>query len=41
VDTQLEPVLKSILQAGDLVLTQGAGNVGAVSNDLARQQLYT
>ncbi|TXH51564.1 MAG: UDP-N-acetylmuramate--L-alanine ligase, partial [Cellvibrionales bacterium] len=41
VDTQLEPVLKSILQAGDLVLTQGAGNVGAVSNDLALQQLYT
>jgi UDP-N-acetylmuramate--alanine ligase len=41
VDTQLEPVLKSILKAGDLVLTQGAGNVGAVSNDLARQQLYT
>lgn len=39
-DTQLEPVLRSVLQAGDLLLTQGAGNVGAVSNDLARHQLY-
>jgi UDP-N-acetylmuramate--alanine ligase len=39
-DTQLEPVLRSVLRAGDVLLTQGAGNVGAVSNDLARHQLY-
>jgi UDP-N-acetylmuramate--alanine ligase len=29
-----------VLQAGDLLLTQGAGNVGAVSNDLAQKSLY-
>ncbi len=40
VDSQLAPTLKKILQGGDLLLTQGAGNVGAVSNELARQHLY-
>ena len=40
VDEQLPQVLRSVLQAGDLLLTQGAGNVGAVSNDLAQKSLY-
>ena len=39
-DTQLEPVLQSILQAGDVLLTQGAGNVGTISAELARHGLY-
>jgi UDP-N-acetylmuramate--alanine ligase len=37
---QFPQVLQSVLQAGDLLLTQGAGNVGAVSNDLAQKSLY-
>ncbi|MFT5719963.1 MAG: UDP-N-acetylmuramate--alanine ligase [Motiliproteus sp.] len=32
-------LLKNILQPGDLLLTQGAGDVGAVSLDLAQRQL--
>lgn len=40
VDTQLPEVLKNLLQANDLLLTQGAGNVGAVSLELAKHQLY-
>ena len=40
VDTQLPSVLKKMLQTNDLVLTQGAGNVGAVSLELAQHQLY-
>jgi UDP-N-acetylmuramate--alanine ligase len=40
VDEQLPLVLQNLLQAGDLLLTQGAGNVGAVSNDLAQKSLY-
>lgn len=36
----LASVLQNILKAGDLVLTQGAGNVGAVSNDLVQHGLY-
>lgn len=40
VDVQLPRVLQGLLQAGDLLLTQGAGNVGAVSNDLAAKSLY-
>ncbi len=40
VDSQLTPVLRSVLQGGDLLLTQGAGNVGNISNELARQQLF-
>lgn len=40
VDVQLPSVLKKLLQANDLLLTQGAGNVGAVSLELAQQQLY-
>jgi len=40
VDEQLPQVLQGLLRAGDLLLTQGAGNVGAVSNDLAQHGLY-
>lgn len=40
VDVQLPSVLKKLLQANDLLLTQGAGNVGAVSLELVQQQLY-
>lgn len=39
-DTLLPQILRSVLRAGDVLLTQGAGNVGSVSNDLARQALY-
>ncbi|MEC7119503.1 MAG: UDP-N-acetylmuramate--L-alanine ligase [Pseudomonadota bacterium] len=39
-ETQLPQILRSVLQAGDVLLTQGAGNVGSVSNDLARHGLY-
>ncbi len=40
VETQLPSILKNLLQANDLLLTQGAGNVGAVSLELAQHQLY-
>ena len=39
-DTLLPQVLRSVLRGGDVLLTQGAGNVGSVSNDLARHALY-
>ena len=32
-------VLKSIVKPGDVVLTQGAGNVGGIAVDLATGQL--
>ena len=40
VDGQLPSVLKNLLQANDLLLTQGAGNVGAISVELAQHRLY-
>ncbi|RYZ23170.1 MAG: UDP-N-acetylmuramate--L-alanine ligase, partial [Sphingobacteriales bacterium] len=40
VDTQLAVVLQNVLKANDLVLTQGAGNVGSISLELAQQSLY-
>lgn len=40
VDAQLAGILKNILQPNDLVLTQGAGNVGSISTELAQQHLY-
>lgn len=43
VDTQaaeFASVLQSLLQPNDLVLTQGAGNVGAVAIELAQHKLY-
>jgi UDP-N-acetylmuramate--alanine ligase len=36
----LPTVLKAILQSNDLLLTQGAGNVGAIAADLAANNLY-
>ena len=40
VDVQLPNVMRDMLQANDLLLTQGAGNVGAISIELAQNQLY-
>ncbi len=39
-DPQFAQTLQAVLQSGDLLLTQGAGNVGAVSLELAKQRLY-
>lgn len=39
-DSLLPQILRNVLRGGDVLLTQGAGNVGSLSNDLARQQLY-
>jgi len=40
VDGNLPNVLQKVLQANDLLLTQGAGNVGAISVELAQHRLY-
>ena len=40
VDGNLENVMHKVLQANDLLLTQGAGNVGAISSELAQNKLY-
>ena len=40
VEGNLEPVIQKVLQANDLLITQGAGNVGAISIELAQNQLY-
>ena len=40
VEGNLEPVIQKVLQANDLLLTQGAGNVGAISVELAQNRLY-
>ncbi|ONG40032.1 UDP-N-acetylmuramate--L-alanine ligase [Alkanindiges hydrocarboniclasticus] len=40
VESQLSVVLQNVLKANDLLLTQGAGNVGAISVELAQQGLY-
>lgn len=40
VDGNLQNVIQKVLQANDLLLTQGAGNVGAISVELAQNQLY-
>ena len=40
VEGNLEHVIQKVLQANDLLLTQGAGNVGAISLELAQNQLY-
>lgn len=36
----LQNAIQKVLQANDLLLTQGAGNVGAISVELAQNQLY-
>lgn len=40
VEGNLQNVIQKVLQANDLLLTQGAGNVGAISLELAQNQLY-
>ena len=40
VEGNLANVVQKVLQANDLLLTQGAGNVGAISVELAQNQLY-
>jgi len=40
VEGNLSNVMKNVLQANDLLLTQGAGNVGAISIELAQNHLY-
>ena len=40
VEGNLQNVIQKVLQANDLLLTQGAGNVGAISIELAQNQLY-
>jgi UDP-N-acetylmuramate--alanine ligase len=40
VEGNLENVMHKVLQANDLLLTQGAGNVGAISSELAQNRLY-
>jgi UDP-N-acetylmuramate--alanine ligase len=40
VEGNIQSVMKKVLQANDLLLTQGAGNVGAISIDLAQNNLY-
>ncbi|MDQ1209049.1 UDP-N-acetylmuramate--alanine ligase [Acinetobacter baylyi] len=40
VEGNLPNIIQKVLQPNDLLLTQGAGNVGAISVDLAQQQLY-
>lgn len=36
---QIADVLKGVVRAGDIVLTQGAGNIGAISAELATKDL--
>ncbi|OTG64241.1 UDP-N-acetylmuramate--L-alanine ligase [Acinetobacter silvestris] len=40
VEGNIENIMQKVLQANDLLLTQGAGNVGAISLELAQNQLY-
>ena len=40
VEGNLQHVIQKVLQANDLLLTQGAGNVGAISIELAQNNLY-
>lgn len=40
VEGNLQNVIQKVLQPNDLLLTQGAGNVGAISLELAHHQLY-
>ncbi len=40
VEGNLQNVMQKVLQANDLLLTQGAGNVGAISVELTQNHLY-
>ncbi len=37
---QLKTILPELLQAGDVLIAQGAGNVGQIARELAQHQLY-
>jgi UDP-N-acetylmuramate--alanine ligase len=39
-DGNLNQIMRKVLQANDLLLTQGAGNVGTISVELAQNHLY-
>lgn len=41
VEGNLQNVIQKVLQPNDLLLTQGAGNVGAISLELAQSELFT
>lgn len=36
----IAPVMQRLLQANDMLLTQGAGNIGQIATDLAANALY-
>jgi UDP-N-acetylmuramate--alanine ligase len=36
----LAPVMQRLLKANDMLITQGAGNVGQIAVDLAANNLY-
>lgn len=40
IEGNLQTVIQKVLQPNDLLLTQGAGNVGAISLELAQNDLY-
>ena len=40
VEGNIQNVMQNVLRSGDLLLTQGAGNVGAISVELAQNNLY-
>src|SRR5690606_13973689 len=40
VDGNLNQIMRKVLQSNDLLLTQGAGNVRAISGELAQNHLY-
>ena len=40
VEGNIQNVMKNVLKPGDLLLTQGAGNVGAISIELVQNNLY-
>lgn len=41
IEGNLQNVIQKVLQPNDLLLTQGAGNVGAISLELAQSELFT
>ena len=36
----IAPVMQRLLKANDMLITQGAGNVGQIAIDLSANQLY-
>ncbi|HEX6591937.1 MAG TPA: hypothetical protein VF050_08055, partial [Moraxellaceae bacterium] len=37
---ELGAILRNVLKPGDVLLTQGAGNVGVIAQELAQHGLY-